>query len=75
MDLARILFGKVICIDTAPIIYYIEGHTKYRDILHPLFIEINSGAIKAFTSTISLLEVMVLPLKKGELLLAEQYRD
>ena len=28
---------KRICLDTAPIIYFIEEHPKYRDIIRPIF--------------------------------------
>jgi predicted nucleic acid-binding protein len=55
--------GQRICIDTAPLIYFIEGHTRYHDIIRPLFVEIDSGNIEAITSTITLLEVLVLPLR------------
>jgi predicted nucleic acid-binding protein len=55
--------GQRICIDTAPFIYFIEHHIKYRSIIRPVFTEIDSGSIEAITSTITLLEVLVHPLK------------
>jgi len=67
--------GQRICIDTAPMIYFIEEHAKYREIIRPVFIEIDSGNIEAITSTITLLEVLVHPLRTGNEALAEKYRE
>jgi len=75
LGLADEVRGQRICIDTAPIIYFIERHAKYRNILRPVFAEIASGNIEAITSTITLLEVLVHPLRTGDETLAEQYRD
>lgn len=75
MELIDRLHGKLICLDTSPLIYYIERHPKYINILRPLFSEISSKNLIGFTSTISLLEVMVLPLRKGDIALAEKYRE
>ncbi|OGP39072.1 MAG: hypothetical protein A2090_06485 [Deltaproteobacteria bacterium GWD2_42_10] len=43
--------------------------------LHPLFVEINKGNVEAITSTITLLEVLVLPLKNNNKILADKYRE
>jgi predicted nucleic acid-binding protein len=67
--------GQRICIDTAPIIYFIEHQVRYRNIIRPVFAEIAAGNIEAITSTITLLEVLVHPLKNGDETLAEKYRD
>ena len=67
--------GQRICIDTASIIYFIERHPKYRNIIRPLFAEIAAGNIEAITSTITLLEVLVRPLKIGDESLAMKYLD
>jgi predicted nucleic acid-binding protein len=67
--------GQRICVDTAPIIYFIEHHVKYRNIIRPVFTEIASGNIEAITSTITLLEVLVHPLRNGDETLARKYRD
>ena len=75
MGLADEVSGQRICIDTAPVIYFIENHVKYRNIIRPVFTEIASGNIEATTSTITLLEVLVHPLRTGDETLAEKYRD
>ena len=75
MGLVDEVRGQRIGIDTAPIIYFIENHVKYRSILRPVFAEIAAGNIEAITSTVTLLEVLVHPLKTGDETLAEKYRD
>ncbi len=72
MGLADEVSGQRICIDTAPVIYFIENHVKYRNIIRPVFTEIASGNIEAITSTITLLEVLVHPLRTGDETLAEK---
>lgn len=75
MGLESKLKGKRVCIDTAPIIYFIEKHPKYIDLLHPVFAEIDAGNIDAITSTVTLLEVLVLPLRNDDKTLAKKYRE
>ena len=59
----------------APIIYFIEKHKRYINIVRPVFTEIDSGKIEALTSTITLLEVLVHPFKTNNEKLAERYRE
>ena len=75
MGLVDELRGLRICIDTAPFIYFIEKNPKYIGLLRPFFAEINVGEIDALTSTITLLEVLVLPFKTKNESLADKYRD
>lgn len=74
MGLVDELRGSRICIDTAPFIYFIEKDPKYLSILRPIFAEIDAGKIDALTSTITLLEMLVLPFKMKNESLAEKYR-
>jgi len=53
----------------------LKNTKKYINIVKPLFTEIDSGNIEAITSTISLLEVLVHPLRTGNEALAEKYRE
>jgi len=69
------LRGLRICLDTAPIIYFIEKSHRYLDIVRPIFLEIDAGKMEAITSTITLLEVLVRPFKTKNEILAERYRD
>ena len=75
MGLVDQLRGLRVFIDTAPIIYFIEKHKRYINIIRPVFTEIDSGKIEALTSTITLLEVLVHPFKTNNEKLAERYRE
>jgi predicted nucleic acid-binding protein len=53
----------------------LKKNPKYLGLLRPFFDEINAGKIDAITSTITLLEVLVLPFKTKNESLAGKYRD
>ncbi|MFO7990835.1 MAG: hypothetical protein R6U61_00895 [Thermoplasmata archaeon] len=55
MEWLNRLEGKIVCLDTAPLIYYMEDGL-HLDKLEPLFELISEGKINAVTSTITLLE-------------------
>ena len=57
--------SKVVFLDTAPLIYFIEGHSTYQTILSRLFDFNGKGGFSFATSTITLLEVLVKPLREG----------
>jgi predicted nucleic acid-binding protein len=75
MELGRLLKGKTVFIDTAPLIFFIEKNPKYSAIVKPVVALIDSGQAKGLTSTITLLEVLVLPLREGNKKLADAYRS
>ncbi len=75
MGLVDQLRGLRVCIDTAPIIYFIEKNQRYLNVVRPVFAEIEAGRIDAITSTITLLEVLVQPIRKSNRSLAEKYRE
>lgn len=75
MGLVDELRALRVCIDTAPMIYFIEKNPKYFNVLRPVFLEIDAGRIEAITSTITLLEVLVQPFKTSNAALAEKYRE
>jgi predicted nucleic acid-binding protein len=62
-------------IDTAPFIYFIEEHPSFVRVLDELFGWIDAGKLAAVTSGITLLEVLVLPLRASNRPLAERYRE
>ena len=75
MGLVEELRGQRVCIDTAPFIYFIEKNPVYLGILKPVFLEIDNGGIRAITSTVTLLEVLVQPSRAGDRTLARKYRE
>lgn len=62
-------------LDTAPIIYYIEEHPTYLPILAPIFAQVDAGSLTAVTSTITVAEVSVMPLRQNRPDLQIQYLD
>jgi len=67
--------GAVIGLDTAPLIYYLEGHPDWGPLVRPLFdTRIIPGTNVAVTATITLAEVLVKPLRSGRADLVASYR-
>lgn len=62
-------------LDTPIFIYFIERHPAYYRIVEPVFNAIVEGRLKAVTSTITLIEVLVVPYRAGRLDLAELYEE
>jgi len=69
------LQAQVIGLDTAPLIYFIEQHEKYIQLVDSFFQGMSQGQFQVVTSTLTLTEVLVYPIRAGNLELAEQYRD
>ncbi len=67
--------SKTVFLDTAPLIYFIEGNSEYQQHLKNLFTKNDEGDFYFITSTITLLEVLVKPLREGAVEIAQLYRD
>ena len=63
-----------ICLDTAPLIYFIEENQKYISIVDKIFSEISYGNIFGISSYLTLLEVLIKPIKEGAREIADKYR-
>ncbi len=61
-------------IDASPVIYFIEAHPRYDPLVSAVFQRISEGVLAGVTSVITLTEVLVHPLARGNLALAQQYR-
>lgn len=62
-----------VAIDTACFIYFAEAHERHASVLRPLFAAADAGALQLVTSTVSLLEVLVVPYRVGATELAARY--
>ena len=62
-----------VALDTAAFIYLIEEHETLLPVVEPLFAAIDDGRIAATTSALTLLEVLVVPLRHGDVALARRY--
>src|SRR5436305_3335426 len=60
-------------IDTAIVIYFIEEHPKFLPLILPLFREADQGKRQLVSSAITLLEVLVIPYRAGDRVLADRY--
>lgn len=63
---------KSVYLDTSVFIYFIEKNALYHKICDSIFENVETGSIKASTSTLTLLEILVKPykLKRDDLVLS-----
>ena len=73
MGLIDDLGTGAVAVDTAIFIYFIEEHPKFLPLLLPLFEEVDRGQREMVTSAITLLEVLVVPYRAGDVQLAQRY--
>lgn len=62
-------------IDTAPVIYYIEAHPQFGPITKEIFDSFQAGKIEAFSSVITLAEVLPKPVEIGDEKLTEKFAE
>lgn len=68
MKIAAVLkTTRRVFLDTAPIIYFVEKHPHYFQIVRPVFESIDAGKLKPVTSPITLAECLVHPYRMGHL--------
>lgn len=75
MEWIDALKGSVVGLDTSPLIYFTETHPSYIGVLDQIFLRLRSGEFNAVTSIITLLEILVHPIKKGDTVLVQRYKD
>jgi len=69
------LRGGIVCLDTTPLIYFTEKHPTYFEATHSFFEAIAHGEFTAITSIMTLLEVLVHPIRHDDVKLIQRYRD
>jgi predicted nucleic acid-binding protein len=62
-----------VALDTSIFIYFIEEHPTYMPLVEPLFKAIDAGALDAVTSSLTLLEVLVVPFRFANATLVARY--
>lgn len=67
--------GQIVGIDTAPLIYFIEENHDYIHHIEDFFLGMENDDFIVVTSTITLLEVLVHPIRKNKTKIAEEYKD
>ena len=67
--------GAIVYVDTTPIIYSVERHPKYIDLLQPLWTKVNNNEISLFSSELLWLEILVKPLKANNQSIIDLYTE
>lgn len=67
-DLARL---DTVFLDTAPIIYYIEAHPRFGPLAKQSVQAFQVGTVTAYSSVITLAEVLAKPVQLGKIALAQ----
>jgi predicted nucleic acid-binding protein len=62
-----------LALDTVVFIYFIEEHPRFLSVLDPIFTAVDEGRLPAVASSLTLLEVLVVPYRAGNIPLAERY--
>ena len=73
MGLIEDLGHGPVALDTAIFIYFIEADQRFLSLVEEVFEAVDSGSLQAVTSTMTLLETLVGPLRAGDHRLAESY--
>lgn len=73
MGLREDLGAGPTALDTALFVYYIEENEAFLPLVAPLFEDVALGRREVVTSSLTLLEVLVVPYRAGNLALADRY--
>ena len=73
MGLRQRLGSGRVALDTAIFIYFVEQHPQFASLVRPLFLAADQGSLELVTSSLTLLEVQVVPYRTGNVALAERY--
>lgn len=74
LDFSNLPQGALVLVDAAPIIYILEGHSKFAPRFQPLFDRQAAGEILFAVTTLAIAGVLTGPLGAGEEALAKRYR-
>ena len=75
MGLIQEIGDGPLALDTVAFIYFIEEHPRFLPVLDPVFAAIDEGRLPAIASSLTLLEVLVVPYRAGNVPLAERYEQ
>lgn len=75
MEWIEALRGSIVALDTGPLIYYIEEHPIFSAKSKLFFEAAERNEFLIVTSLITLIEVLIHPIREGRTDLAQQYRS
>ena len=73
MGILNDLQGGPVALDSSIFIYFMEENPRFLPIVEPIFSAIDEGDLEAATSSLTLLETLVLPLRSGNREVADRY--
>lgn len=74
LDAGSLPAGALVLIDSAPIIYVLEGHPVFAKRFAPVFERHERGELRIAITTVTISEVLSGPLNVGDEALARKYR-
>jgi len=74
LDLGDLPENALVLIDSAPIIYFLDGHPTFGPRFRPLFEAHGAGRLRFAITTITIAEVLAGPLQAADDALARRYR-
>ncbi len=66
---------QYIAFDTAPLIYFVEEHPIYGRAVGEIIRRVDEGRMRGCTSVLTLTELLTLPFRHGDFVLASEYRS
>lgn len=73
MGLSARVGPGLVGLDASIFIYLVEQHAEYGAVVRPLFVEADSSARQLVTSAVTLLAVLVVPIRSGDARLVANY--
>lgn len=67
-------YGKKIALDTNLFIYVFEQHSEFGEKAKAILEQVENGFVSAVASSVSLTEILVKPIREGNLSLEKQYK-
>ena len=75
MNWVKRLSGRIVAIDSAPLIYFMERHPVFFEPVRPFFEGLNRGEFTVLTSSVTITEVLAHPLRYGRSSLVSAYQE
>lgn len=67
--------GRIVAVDSAPIIYFLQDHPRFANRFAPIFIAADAGAVEIIISAITVAEVLSGPIALGQEAVVARYRE
>jgi predicted nucleic acid-binding protein len=65
----------LVYVDSSIVVYTVERHPDFGPLLNPLWEKVQAGVLRVITSELTLMETLVLPLRRHDAALADDFRQ